>query len=258
MKIIILAGGLGTRLGEATQLIPKPMVQIGGHPILWHIMKIYSHYGFHDFIILTGYLSHAIKNFFVTYYERYSDLTVDMERNTVELHRVRAEPWRVSLLYTGENTMTGGRIAQARQYIGNEPFMLTYGDGVADVNIHALLNSHRQSGSLCTLTAVQVAGRFGALTIDASNKVPCFAEKLVNDASWINGGFFVCEPGVFDYIREGNDVIFEREPLEKLAKAGQLNAYRHHGFWQCMDTQRDRTVLNDIWEKGNAPWAIWL
>lgn len=259
MKVLILAGGLGTRLGEEARLIPKPMVQVGGHPILWHIMKIYSHYGFRDFVILTGYLSHVIKNFFVTYYERYSDLTVDMERSTVELHKMRTEPWKVSMLYTGENTMTGGRIAQARQYIGNEPFMLTYGDGVSNVDINALLNFHKQSGSLCTLTAVQVMGRFGALTINTQNKVLHFKEKPVDDASWINGGFFVCEPAVFDYIgSRNNDVIFEREPLEKLAKDGQLSVYKHRGFWQCMDTQRDKTVLNDMWRQGNAPWAIWL
>lgn len=188
MKTVILAGGLGTRLGEETQVIPKPMVQIGGHPILWHIMKIYSHYGCRDFVILTGYLSHAIKNFFLTYYERYSDLTVDMERNRVEAHEVRTEPWKVSMLYTGENTMTGGRIARARKYIGNEPFLLTYGDGVADVDIGKVLEFHKQSGKLCTLTAVQVAGRFGTLAIDRQGKVCNFAEKPMDDTSWINGG----------------------------------------------------------------------
>ena len=257
MKTVILAGGLGTRLGEETQVIPKPMVQIGGHPILWHIMKIYSQYGHHDFVILTGYLSHIIKSFFVHYCERYSDLTVDMEHNTVQMHKVRTEPWKVSMLYTGENTMTGGRVACARRYVGDEPFFLTYGDGVANVNIDELLEFHKRSGKLCTLTAVQVAGRFGTLGIDAQGGVSSFAEKPMDDTSWINGGFFVCQPEVFDYIGSGADVIFEREPLEKLAKAGQLAAYKHRGFWQCMDTQRDKILLNGLWERDEAPWKIW-
>ena len=257
MKVILLAGGLGTRLGEETQTIPKPMVQIGGHPILWHIMKLYSHYGFHEFIVLTGYLSHVIKSYFVNYYERYSDLTVDMEHNKVELHKMRTEPWKVSMLYTGEHTMTGGRIARARSFIGDEPFLLTYGDGVADVDIPALLEFHKKGGRLCTLTAVQVAGRFGALGIDAQGGVGQFAEKPLDDTSWVNGGFFVCKPEVFDYVCSGDDVTFEREPLEKLARAGQLGAYKHRGFWQCMDTQRDKALLNGMWERGEAPWAVW-
>ena len=257
MKVVILAGGQGSRLGEEARFIPKPMVQIGGHPIVWHIMKIYSHYGFHDFVILTGHLSHVIKNFFVNYYERYSDLTVDMEHNTVELHKVRTEPWMVSMLYTGEHTMTGGRIARAHKYIGDEPFLLTYGDGVADVDIAKLLDYHRASGKLCTCTAVQVAGRFGSLAIDANGSVGGFTEKPMDDTSWINGGFFVCQPEVFDYIGAGDDVIWEREPLEKLAAAGQLGAYKHRGFWQCMDTQRDKAMLNGLWERGDAPWKVW-
>lgn len=249
---------MGTRLGEETQMIPKPMVQIGGHPIIWHIMKMYSHYGFHEFVILTGYLSHVIKSYFVNYYERYSDLTVDMERNTVELHKVRTEPWRVSMLYTGEKTMTGGRIAKAREFIGHEPFLLTYGDGVADVDVSKLLEFHRQSGRLCTLTAVQVAGRFGTLAIDAQGLVPQFEEKPLDETSWVNGGFFVCQPEVFDYIGAEDMVMFERAPLEKLSREGQLAAYKHRGFWQCMDTQRDKALLNRMWESGEAPWAVWL
>ncbi len=219
MKVILLAGGLGTRLGEETQAIPKPMVQIGGHPILWHIMKLYSYYGFQEFVVLTGYLSHVIKSYFVNYYEQYSDITVDMEHNKVELHKMRTEPWKVSMLYTGEHTMTGGRIARARSF-----------DGVADVDIPALLEFHKKGGRLCTLTAVQVAGRFGTLGIDAQGGVGQFTEKPLDDTSWINGGFFVCEPEVFDYIGSGDDVTFEREPLEKLACAGQLGAYKHRGF----------------------------
>ena len=258
MKVVILAGGLGTRLGEETQVIPKPMVQIGGHPILWHIMKIYSHYGFHEFVILTGYLSHVIKSYFVNYYERYSDLTVDMKHSTVELHKVRTEPWRVSMLYTGEKSMTGGRIAHARAFIGEEPFLLTYGDGVANVDINQLLEFHNQHGKLCTLTAVQVAGRFGALAIDEQGRVPNFEEKPLDERSWVNGGFFVCQPEVFDYIGTGEQVVFEREPLEKLAREGQLVAYKHRGFWQCMDTQRDKELLNRMWAQGEAPWATWL
>ncbi len=257
MKVVILAGGQGSRLGEETCFVPKPMVQIGGHPILWHIMKIYSHYGFHDFVILTGHLSHVIKNFFVNYYERYSDLTVDMEHNTVELHKVRTEPWMVSMLYTGEHTMTGGRIARAREYIGDEPFLLTYGDGVANVDIDKLLDYHRASGKLCTCTAVQVAARFGSLAIDSTGSVGGFMEKPMDDTSWINGGFLVCQPEVFNYIGIGDDVILEREPLEKLAAAGQLGAYKHRGFWQCMDTQRDKAMLNGLWERGDAPWKVW-
>lgn len=258
MKVVILAGGLGTRLSEETELKPKPMVEIGGKPILWHIMKIYSHYGFNDFVVLTGYKSHIIKEYFINYYNRYSDVTVDMANNTVEVHKTRNEPWKVTMLYTGKDTMTGGRIKKAQDYIGNEPFMLTYGDGVSDVNIEELIKCHKESGKLVTMTAVQLSGRFGALVIKDDNMITSFMEKPKGEESWINGGFFVCQPEVFDYIKEGDKTIFERAPLENLAKDNQLNAYKHRGFWQPMDTLRDKKELTELWESGKAPWAKWL
>ena len=257
MKVLILAGGLGSRLSEETNLKPKPMVEIGGYPILWHIMKIYSHYGFNDFVILTGYKSHVIKEFFVNYYQRYSDITVDMTDNSVTVHKTRQEPWKVTMLYTGQNTMTGGRIKKATSYINNEPFLLTYGDGVSDVDIKALIDSHRQSGKLITMTAVKPSGRFGALVINEQNTITSFMEKPKGDGAWINGGFFVCQPEVMDYIADGNDVIFERAPLEKLAAEGQLHAYKHEGFWQPMDTLRDKIQLTELWETEKAPWKKW-
>ena len=258
MKVVILAGGLGTRLSEETKLIPKPMVEIGGKPILWHIMKIYSHYGFNDFIILTGYKSHIIKDYFVHYYQQYSDITVDMQNNSVEIHRIKTEPWKVTMLYTGQDTMTGGRIKKAQEYIGNEPFLLTYGDGVSDVNIDDLIKSHKASGKTVTMTAVQPSGRFGALVIKDDNMITSFMEKPKGDESWINGGFFVCEPQVFDYIPNGDDVIFERAPLENLAKDRKLNAYKHEGLWRPMDTLKDKNDLTEMWVKNTAPWAVWL
>ena len=258
MKVVILAGGLGTRLSEETRMIPKPMVEIGGKPILWHIMKTYSYYGFNDFVILTGYKSHVIKDYFVHYYQQYSDITVDMANNSVEIHRMQTEPWKVTMLYTGQNTMTGGRIKKAQEYIGNEPFMLTYGDGVSDVNINELIRQHKASDKTITMTAVQPSGRFGALVIREDNVITSFMEKPKGDESWINGGFFVCEPEVFDYIPLGDDVIFERAPLENLARDRKLNAYKHDGFWRPMDTLKDKNDLTEMWQSGTAPWALWL
>jgi len=258
MKIVLLAGGLGTRLSEETDLRPKPMVEIGGHPILWHIMKTYSYWGFNEFIILTGYKSHIIKDYFINYYTRYSDMTIDMVANSVELHNIRNEPWRVTLLYTGSNTQTGGRLLRAKEYLYKERFMLTYGDGVSDVNIHELIKNHEKSGKIVTLTAVQPAGRFGSIDINENGKVESFNEKPIGDSAWINGGFFVMEPGVFDSLTDGNSTILERKPLEHLAKTDQLFAYKHHGFWRPMDTLRDKNELNVMWTNGTAPWALWL
>lgn len=257
MKVLISAGGLGSRLSEETVLKPKPMVEISGKPILWHIMKIYSHYGFNDFVILSGYKSHVIKDFFVNYYQRYSDITVDMTTNTVTVHKIRQEPWKVTLLYTGQNTMTGGRIKKAQQYIGGEPFLLTYGDGVSDVNINDLIASHKASGKLATMTAVKPSGRFGALEIDKTDTITSFMEKPKGDGSWINGGFFVCQPEVMNYIAENDSVVFERAPLETLAKNNQLHAFKHEGFWQPMDTLKDKQLLTHLWESGQAPWKVW-
>ena len=258
MKVLILAGGLGTRLSEETRLIPKPMVEIGGKPILWHIMKIYSHYGFNDFVILTGYKSHIIKEYFVNYYQRYSDITVDMLNNSVEIHRTQTEPWKVTMLYTGEDTMTGSRIKKAQNYVGNEPFLLTYGDGVSDVDINKLIDCHKKSGKYLTLTAVKPSGKFGAIDIDSDGAVKSFTEKPQGDGNWINGGFMVCEPEVFNYISGvGNQVVFEKDPLENLAKDGQLNSYKHRGFWYPMDTLKGKTDLTEMWLEGRAPWAKW-
>ena len=257
MKVLILAGGLGSRLSEETVLKPKPMVEIGGHPILWHIMKCYSYYGFNDFIILTGYKSHVIKDYFVNYYQQYSDITVDMATNTVTIHKTRQEPWKVTMLYTGQNTMTGGRIKKAQEYINNEPFLLTYGDGVSDLNIADTVRAHEKSGKLISMTAVKPSGRFGALTIDASNSITSFVEKPKGDGAWINGGFFVCQPEVMNYISNDESEIFERAPLEKLAQEHQLQAYKYEGFWQPMDTLKDKMYLTDLWMSGKAPWKKW-
>ena len=256
MKVVILAGGLGTRLSEETRLIPKPMVEIGGKPILWHIMKIYSYYGFNEFIVLSGYKSHIIKDYFVNYYQQYSDITVDMLNNSVEFHKIKTEPWKVTVLYTGQDTMTGGRIKRAKEYVGDEPFMLTYGDGVADININELIQRHKDGGKYCTMTAVRPSGRFGALGIEKDGTITTFHEKPEGDGGGGGGGFMVCEPKVFDYI-SGDSTTFENEPLENLAKEGQLNAYKHYGFWKSMDTISDKNQLTEMWVNNKAPWTIW-
>ena len=257
MKTIILAGGLGTRLSEETDLKPKPMVEIGGKPILWHIMKIYSHYGYNDFIICCGYKSYYIKDYFYHYYMHASDITVDLVSNDVTYHDSDSEPWKITLVDTGLNTMTGGRIKRVQKYIGNEPFMLTYGDGVGNINIPKLLDFHKRNKKLVTLTAVLPDGKFGALSLNNADDITEFREKPAGDGSWINGGFFVCQPEVFDYIKKGDSTIFEREPLEGLARDNQLKAYKHTGFWKPMDTLKQKMELNVLWNSDNPPWKVW-
>lgn len=257
MKVVILAGGFGTRISEESYLLPKPMIEIGSKPILWHIMKSYSRYGFNEFIICLGYKAYKIKEFFADYYLHTSDITFDFScNNEMIVHNNFAEPWKVTLIDTGLNTMTGGRIKRVRDYIGNEPFMLTYGDGVSDVNIPELLEFHLQHKKSATITAVQPGGRFGTLDITSNNEVARFAEKTKEDGGWINGGFMVLNPEVIDLI-EGDTTVFEKKPLETLAHSGQLVAYRHEGFWQCMDTQRDKQLLEDLWASNKAPWRNW-
>lgn len=257
MKVLILAGGVGSRLSEETTLKPKPMVEIGGKPILWHIMKIYSSYGYNDFIILCGYKGYVIKEYFANYFLHQSDVTIDMRDNELTYHKNKAEPWRVTLVDTGIHTMTGGRIKRVKDYIKNETFMLTYGDGVGDVNIEKLFEFHKHHGKAITMTAVQPEGRFGSLQIDKNEKVLSFKEKPRGDGNWINGGFFICKPVVLDYIEDGDATVFERQPLEKLAFDQQLYTYKHDGFWKPMDTLRDKTQLEDLMAKGTAPWVRW-
>ena len=257
MKVLILAGGLGSRLSEETTLKPKPMVEIGGKPILWHIMKIYSHYGFIEFIILCGYKGYMIKEYFSNYYSHNSDMTIDLKTNDIIHHATHAEPWKVTLIDTGLDTMTGARIKKVKDYIGNEAFMLTYGDGVSDVNIKELVQFHNKHGKAITITSVQPEGRYGSLVIDENQQVLSFLEKPKGDGAWINAGFFVCQPEVLDYIPDGDKIIFEREPLEGLAEAGELLTYKHEGFWKPMDTQRDKAQLEELIEKGSAPWIKW-
>lgn len=255
MKVVILAGGFGTRLAEETHSIPKPMVEIGGKPILWHIMKIYSTYGFNDFVICLGYKGYVIKEYFANYFLHNSDVTIDIKNNNMEIHNNYSEPWKVTLVDTGLNTMTGGRIKRVAKYLDDETFMLTYGDGVGNVNIKELVEFHKKHGKLATVTATQPEGRFGALKLE-DNKVTSFAEKMDNKNSWINGGFFVLEPKVIDYIND-DTTIWEREPLEKLSKDGELMAYFHHGFWKPMDKLKDKMDLEKMWSSGNAPWKVW-
>ncbi|RZJ95383.1 MAG: glucose-1-phosphate cytidylyltransferase [Hymenobacter sp.] len=256
MKVVILAGGLGTRLSEETVLKPKPMVEIGDMPILWHIMKIYSSHGFNDFVICLGYKGYVIKEYFANYFLHKSDVTINLKENSMQVHDSFAEPWNITLVDTGLNTMTGGRIKQIEQHINNETFFLTYGDGVADVNITESLAYHKQHGKLCTVTAVQPSGRFGALNLGEHDEVNSFAEKPKGDGAWINGGFFVCEPGVMQYI-DDHATIWEREPLERIAAGNQLQAYKHDGFWKPMDTLRDKVELDGDWQKGHARWKTW-
>ncbi len=257
MKVVILAGGYGTRISEETGVKPKPMIEIGDMPILWHIMKIYSAYGINDFIICLGYKGYVIKEFFATYSLRMSDVTFDLRKNNMKVHQNGTEQWKVTLVDTGEKTMTGGRLKRVKDYIGDETFCLTYGDGVTDLNIKELIDFHRDQKALATLTAVQPPGRFGAFNLDRNqHKISTFKEKPQGDSAWINGGFFVLEPGVMDYI-EGDSIVWEREPMEKLAHDGMLSAYRHYGFWQPMDTLRDKNVLEELWQGGKAPWKVW-
>ena len=257
MKVVILAGGFGTRISEESHLKPKPMVEIGEKPILWHIMKEYSKYGFNEFIICLGYKAYAIKEFFADYYLHTSDVTFDIANNEMIVHNNYAEPWKVTLVDTGLNTMTGGRIKRIQKYIGNETFMLTYGDGVSDVDIKKLAEFHKAHGKIATMTAVNAGQKFGVLQMNEKDNIVSFREKNINDGSWINGGYMVLEPKVFDYIENGDSTIFEKEPLEKLAKDGELKAFRHTGFWKYMDTLRDKKQLEELWESGNAPWKVW-
>jgi glucose-1-phosphate cytidylyltransferase len=256
MKAVILAGGLGTRLSEETQVRPKPMVEIGGKPILWHLMKVYSTHGINDFIICLGYKGYMVKEYFANYFLHMSDVTIDMKQNTVKTHQNSAEPWRVTLVDTGESTMTGGRLKRVRQYLDGEDFCFTYGDGVADADITRLVRFHKDQGTLATLTATQPPGRFGALILAAGNRVASFREKPDGDGGWVNGGFFVLSPKVMDYIKD-DSTIWEREPMERLAEEGQMSAYLHRGFWQPMDTLRDKNYLEELWISGNAPWKKW-
>lgn len=255
MKAVILAGGLGTRISEESHLRPKPMIEVGGKPILWHIMKTYSHYGINDFVICCGYKGYVIKEYFANYFLHMSDVTFDMSRNSMEVHQRYVEPWRVTLVNTGEETLTGGRLRRVREHLGDEAFCFTYGDGLSDIDIGELVRFHRGHGRLATVTAIQPPGRYGALDMDG-DAVARFQEKPAGDGAWINGGYFVLEPAVIDYI-DGDQSSWEGEPLMRLAREGQLMSYRHSGFWQAMDTLRDKNQLEELWAKGSPPWKVW-
>ncbi len=256
MKVVILAGGLGTRISEESVIKPKPMVEIGGKPILWHIMKIYSKFGYNDFVVCLGYKGYVIKEYFANYFMHNSNITYDLQGNKVEIHDSVCEPWKITLVDTGDETMTGGRIKRVERFIDGDEFMLTYGDGVADINIDRVVDFHHQHGRKATLTSVMPPGRFGIIDFGADNSVKRFIEKPKGDGSWINAGFFVLKKEVLDYI-DGDGCIWERTPLERLAQENQLRSYKHQGFWQAMDTLRDKNLLNDAWNKGSAPWKIW-
>lgn len=256
MKVVILAGGLGTRISEETDTKPKPMVRIGDKPILWHILKIYSYYGFNDFIICLGYKGEVIKEYFANYVRNDSDITFDYRNGHSQFHNTRTEPWKVTLIDTGLNTMTGGRLKRVQSYVGDEPFMLTYGDGVSNVSLTDLAAFHKSHGKLATVTAVQPLGRFGALSIDEDGKVQRFNEKMKGDGQWVNGGFFILQPEVFNYLKD-DQTVFEQEPLVNLANSGNLLAYKHNGFWYAMDTLRDKQHLQSLWDSGQAPWKLW-
>ncbi|MGD9638576.1 MAG: glucose-1-phosphate cytidylyltransferase [Alphaproteobacteria bacterium] len=255
MKAVILAGGMGTRISEESHLKPKPMIEIGDRPILWHIMKIYSHYGINEFVVCLGYKGYVIKEYFANYFLHMSNITFDMKNNKMEIHQQKAEPWRITLIDTGEETMTGGRIKRIKEYVNNDTFCLTYGDGVSDINIGDLIKHHKDNNRLATLTAIQPPGRFGALSLDGS-KILKFQEKPAGDGAWINGGFFVLEPKIFDYIQD-DKTVWENEPLQNLANDGELTAYFHKGFWQAMDTLRDKRQLEEYWSNAKAPWKVW-
>ena len=257
MKVLLLAGGLGTRLSEETDVKPKPMVEIGGKPILWHIMKIYSNFGFNDFVVLLGYKGYYIKEYFANYFLHQSDVTFDMTSGQMEVHNNASEPWKVTLLDTGLKTMTGGRVKKAKNFIGNASFMLTYGDGVANIDIRKLIKFHKSHGKAMTMTSAQPDGRFGAIDVDKNDKVRKFREKPKTDGNWVNAGFFVCEPKVFDYITEGDRTILEQEPLMNLAQDDEVYTYKHHDFWSPMDTLRDKNKLNEMFDRGIAPWLNW-
>ena len=257
MKAVILAGGYGTRISEESSVKPKPMVEIGGKPILWHIMKIYSSHGINEFIICCGYKAHMIKEYFANYYLHCSDVTFDLRNNEMQVHSNGAEPWRVTLVDTGDGTMTGGRLKRVRRFVGDETFCFTYGDGVTNVNISDVIDFHKNQGTLATLTAVQPPGRFGAFKLGANgNRIPSFKEKPEGDGAWVNSGFFVLEPGVMEYI-DDESISWEKQPMEGLAAEGELAAFRHEGFWQPMDTLHDKNVLEDLWQNGQAPWKVW-
>jgi len=256
MKVVILAGGLGTRISEESHLKPKPMIGIGDKPIIWHIMKTYSSYGYNDFIICLGYKGYVIKEYFANYFLHQADVTIDLKNNKMKIHKSKSEPWNITMVDTGVDTMTGGRIKRIKEYVGNKTFLMTYGDGVSDINIKETVKYHMKNKKYATIMATQPIGRFGALKMNENNEVVDFDEKPRGDGSWINGGYFVLEPRIFDYI-QGDKTIWEQEPLREISKAGQLNAYKHSGFWQPMDTLRDKNHLEELWATGKAPWKTW-